>query len=262
MDVENDWKNVREKAGFGNKRKINIFWRAAAIVVVILGVGVLSKQYIFSPDMHIIATGDNHKEILLPDGSQVHLNSHSQLTYPEKFKRSRHVSLSGEGFFEVKRDPKSPFKVHINEVASVEVLGTSFNVNAPNESKTVRVQVVEGKVSFSANNQNGSGTILVMNEQAVLRDGEIFKNDQPNRNFLSWKTGIIYFEQDKISSVIEILSSYYNREIILDPAVDQELIFTSAIDNQELEDVLEEISLVLKLIITYNPDAIKISKQH
>ena len=261
IDVDKDWENVREKAGLGKRRKVSLFWRVAAIAIVILGVGFLSKQYILTPDLLFIETGEKHAEILLPDGSLVLLNSYSRLTYPEKFRRSRQVSLNGEGFFDVKRDPQRPFLVNINELASVEVLGTSFNVNAPQKSQTVKIQVVEGKVSFSANKQNGTGTILVMNEQAVLRDGKIFKDDRPNRNFLSWKTGIIYFEQEKVSRVIDILSSYYNTELILDSTVDKDLVFTSTIVNQELEDVLEELSLVLELKITYNPDAITISKQ-
>jgi len=262
IDMEKDWENVRDKAGLGKRRKVSHYWRVAAIAIVILGVGFLSKQYILAPDLLFLETAENRAEVVLPDGSLVHLNSHSRLTYPEKFKRNRNVSLSGEGFFEVKKDQKRPFKVDVLELASVEVLGTSFNVNASNENKTVSVQVVEGKVSFSANKIDGTGTILVMNEQAVLKDGEILKNDRPNRNFLSWKTGIIYFDREKISRVIDILNSYYNREFIIDPSVDKDLVFTSTIDNQELEDVLEEISLVLKLIITYSPDAITISKQN
>ncbi len=229
---------------------------------MLLGVGFLSKQYILTPDLLFIETAENRTEVILPDGSLVHLNSHSSLTYPEKFNRNRYVSLSGEGFFEVTKDPKRPFKVDILELASVEVLGTSFNVNGSNTKKTVNVQVVEGKVSFSANKKDGSGTILVMNEQAELREGEILKNDRPDRNFLSWKTGIIYFEQENISRVLDVLNTYYSREIILNEDVDKDLVFTSTINNQELEDVLEELSLVLDLKITYNPDAITISKRN
>ena len=260
IDVEKDWENVRDKAGFGKRRNVSLFWRVAAIAIVILGVGALANQYIFTPDMLAVASGDNQKEVVLPDGSLVHLNSDSRLTYPKKFRRSRQVTLSGEGFFEVKRDPQRPFLVNINELASVEVLGTSFNINSQLEGQTIKVQVVEGRVSFSANNQNGTGTILVMNEQAVMKDSEIAKTKAQDRNFLSWKTGIIYFDQEKISIVLDLLSSYYDIEFIMDPSIDKDLVFTSTIDNQELEDVLEEISLVLELKITYNPDAITISK--
>ena len=262
IDVKTDWENVRAKAGIGKRRRVTIFWQVAAVAIVILGVGFLSNQYILPPDMQVVSSGENQKEVILPDGSLVHLNSQSQLTYPEKFRRNRNVELDGEGFFEVKKDPKRPFKLDVNELASVEVLGTSFNVKASNANKTVNVQVVEGKVSFSAKEKDGSGTILVMNEQAELRDGEILKSDRPNRNFLSWKTGIIYFEQENISRVLDVLNTYYSREIILSEDVDKDLVFTSTINNQELEDVLEELSLVLDLKITYNPDAITISKRN
>lgn len=262
IDVAKDWENVRAKAGLGKRRKVSLVWRVAAIAIVILGVGFLSKQYILTPDILFIETGENHEEVILPDGSVVHLNSYSQLTYPEKFKRNRYVSFSGEGFFEVTKDPKRPFKVNIHELASVDVLGTSFNISSTQEGQVIKVQVVEGRVSFSANKKDGSGTILVMNEQAELRDGEILKNDQPDRNFMSWKTGIIYFEHENITRVLDVLNTYYSREIILNKDVDKDLVFTSTINNQELEDVLEELSLVLDLIITYSPDAITISKRN
>lgn len=62
--------------------------------------------------------------------------------------------------------------------------------------------------------------------------------------------------------MVRQLEEHYNRVIHLDKNIPEEITFTSTIDNQEIEDVLEEMSLVLELIITYNPDTITISRQN
>ena len=68
---------------------------------------------------------------------------------------------------------------------------------------------------------------------------------------LSWKTGILYFDQSFIGDVVNQLENHYKMKILLDEDVPADLQFTSTIDNQELESVLEEMSMVLGLEITY-----------
>lgn len=119
-------------------------------------------------------------------------------------------------------------------------------------NESVNVQVVEGKVALYAYDNTGVKEILEKGDQAEMHHGVITMNNQMDMNFLSWKTGVLYFVQDEITSVVDILNKYYNREMILDNSVDKELSFTSTIDNQELESVLEELSLVLG--ISYSID--------
>jgi len=247
IDVEGDWNVVKHRMDFPKNRRISTVWRAAAIAILLLGVGFIAKQYVLNPPEIIIAmTGEEQKEVLLPDGSQVFLNRYSQLTYPEKFrKNNRQVSLTGVGFFEVTHDPSKPFQVNVADQANVEVLGTSFNIHAPAEGESVSVQVVEGRVAFYAQGKVETRKILEKDDQAEIQNGIIEMNTRINANFLSWKTGILYFDQESMEQVIDALGTHYNREIMLDPSVDTQLTFTSVIDNQELESVLEEMSLVL-----------------
>lgn len=99
-----------------------ILWRAAAIAILMLSIGFLAKQYIQNPPASIIArSGEEQKVIQLPDGSQVFLNKNTALTYPEKFRRNnRQVKLTGEGFFEVTKNPHKPFVVNVADRANVE----------------------------------------------------------------------------------------------------------------------------------------------
>ena len=260
IDVEGDWNKVKNRIQFEKKRRISTLLKVAAITVILLSIGLIMKQYLFGPQEMIMAmTVEGHKEVLLPDGSLVYLNQHSRLTYPEKFrKNSRRVSLSGEGFFQVAHNPARPFNVNVAGLANVEVLGTSFNIQTIKEEEAVKIQVVDGKVAFFAKGKDDSGKILEKDDQAELQDGIIVMNTEAELNFLSWKTGIIYFEQEKIEDVTDLLERHYKLNIELDGSVSRELTFTSVIDNQEIEAVLEEISLVLGISYTFQDDQVKI----
>ena len=273
LDTAADWAKVRERMGFhaevhpgvsaGSKRPLWI-WSAAAMIILLLGVGWLTGGIQLTPTRMVVAsTGEMKKEVLLPDGSVVNLNRNSQLTYPEKFRRkSREVAFLGEGYFEVTPNPEKPFVIHIADLAGVEVLGTAFNINALPDDPSVSVQVVEGRVAFYSSEAPEKWTILHPDEQAVLQEGNISKGNTVDQNFLSWKTGVLSFDQENITSVLEDLGSYYNRRIILEDPGEDQLRFTSVINNQDLESVLEELRLVLGLayrtegstIRLYRPD--------
>jgi len=264
IDTEKDWAIVRKRIGFSERPGLPSLFQVAAILIMLLSVGFLTKVYLLdTPDMIVAATGEQQQEFSLPDGSLVYLNSHSELQYPEKFRRARRsVRLIGEGFFEISQDPGRPFLVNIADRATVEVLGTSFNINSQGESDEIHVHVVDGRVAFYTREAKRDRTIMNKGDQAELREGQILLNTTQDVNFLSWRTGVLSFLHSPIDQVVAQLEKHYWRTILLDKSISTDLTFTSTIDNQELEDVLEEMSLVLELIITYNPDTITISKQH
>lgn len=267
IDLESDWKELKSGIGFGKemspgKRHLASTWWAAASIILLLGIGFLSKQYLFaSHEMIIARAGDTPKEVLLPDGSSVTLNSMAELAYPEKFRnRKREVQLSGEAFFKIERNLQKPFMVHIEEKAMVEVLGTSFNIRSEQSGEAVSVLVLEGRVAFTDAEEKLSEIILNKDEQATLTRGRIQREETINKNMLSWKTGILYFNQSLIGDVVKQLEIYYNREILLEEDIPDDLQFTSTIDNQDLENILKELSMVLGLTIGFEDEHILISK--
>ena len=88
---------------------------------------------------------------MLPDSTVVFLNSESSLRYPSSFKNSkeRKVELKGEGYFEVTKDVEKHFIVSTVHRSQVEVLGTSFNIEAYEESPEVSTTLIKGKINFS-----------------------------------------------------------------------------------------------------------------
>ena len=257
IDIEEDWKKVQGRLNKETPRRLYPFWRMAAAVILLLGVGFIAQKYLTpSPDMLTVVSGEQMKEVVLPDGSMVTLNRQAQLVYPEKFnRRQREIKLNGEAFFEVVRNPSKPFQVDVDQKALVRVLGTSFNINHDASGESISVQVLEGKVAFSSS-KGSNEVILVRDEQATLNGGTITRPDTVDKNFLSWKTGKLFFDNTNIAEVIHELQAHYQVEIELQMNVPEDLSFTSTLDNQDLESVLDEIAMVLGLEYRYENEKV------
>jgi transmembrane sensor len=105
--------------------------------------------------------------ITLSDGSSVLLQPNSKLSYPKIFTgNERKVYLSGEGFFEISKNPQKPFLVYANEIIT-KVVGTSFRVRAYSDHPNVEILVRTGKVKVSSNELIGDSKqeiVLLPNE--------------------------------------------------------------------------------------------------
>ena len=68
------------------------------------------------------------QEVKLPDNSVVILSPGAGLMYGEKFEDDRReVQLTGDAFFEVRKNPSKPFFVYSGKLVT-RVLGTSFRI--------------------------------------------------------------------------------------------------------------------------------------
>src|SRR3546814_17700403 len=106
-----------------------------------------ATQNVETPIVHhtISIPRGGHYQLVLPDGSKVHLNAESTLKYPTRFsEHERVVELEGEAFFEVRKSETRPFKV-ASYGQVVEVLGTTFNVYAYHDSE-IKTTLAEGNV--------------------------------------------------------------------------------------------------------------------
>src|SRR5690606_33507055 len=122
-----------------------------------------------SPAFNTVATPNGGQyRITLPDGTSVSLNAASSLHYPTAFtENERRVVLTGEGYFEVTENKKQPFRVESNGQL-LEVLGTTFNVNAYSNEPTVTTTLISGRVNLSTA-PNGPNQLLQPGEQATMQ---------------------------------------------------------------------------------------------
>lgn len=146
----------------------------------------------------------------LSDGTQVWLNSASELTYPVEFNgKDRTVFLKGEAYFDVAKNEEHPFIVCVNEV-HLKVLGTSFNVNT-HTANSVEAVLVEG--SIEVRNKAGK-KVLKPNERGVVRGDNSIEVDQVDvMPFIAWKNGDFVFHNESLENIMTKLSLWYNVDI-------------------------------------------------
>jgi ferric-dicitrate binding protein FerR (iron transport regulator) len=106
--------------------------------------------------------------LTLADGTRVRLNAGSKLTYPDVFTGTkREVSLDGEAFFEVTKNPKVPFLVHAGKI-TVKVLGTTFNVKAYQGDANIETTLISGKVHVMLNDDPEKEIVLSPHEKLTV----------------------------------------------------------------------------------------------
>ena len=148
---------------------------------------------------------------LLPDSTTVFLNAGSRLRFPDRFVpgSERIVYLSGEAYFDVKRDPRSPFLVCL-EHSAIKVTGTSFNVKAYSDDTNETTTLISGTVSM------GIGTT---EQWIVLKPGEQGYYDATRKTLLqqtvdvnyytAWKDGVFAFYRQPLEEVMKTLGCWY-----------------------------------------------------
>lgn len=151
--------------------------------------------------------------VRLPDGSTVWLNSGSSLQFPNSFPdRERIVTVQGEAYFEIAKDPSKPFKL-LAAGAQIQVTGTKFNVKAYKNDSTVRTTLVEGSVRIKAGNKTDS---LKAGDQAILtKDGKIvkIKPDNAGKQALAWRENKFKWVHEDLKNIIGDISHWYGYDV-------------------------------------------------
>lgn len=185
-------------------------------------------------------------ELVLPDGTHVWLNSETKLEYPLIFETNREVNLSGEAYFEVKKDKQHPFVVNTGTV-NVEVLGTSFNIaNYPDENQT-EVVLGSGKVRLFTGKQHDKKAVsfLEPDQRAVFdkTTKEFAVNHVNIEKYIAWKDGILMFADDSMSEVIRKLSRRFNVDIELETYELNDYVYKATFKDESLSQVLDLLKL-------------------
>jgi ferric-dicitrate binding protein FerR (iron transport regulator) len=263
QETDNAWSSLHNKINEKSSEQRTIrfyqkpFFRIAASIVFILGIFWISYSTFIQSKFEITETRASHLEKVLPDGTTVYLNANSSIKFPKHFSaNNRKVELSGEAFFNVKKDAKRPFIIKAED-AIIKVLGTSFNVNTNNK---VEVLVKTGKVSLSSV-FNNKKLILTKGEFGILKNQTIEKVSISDINYLSWKTQLLDFRDAPLSYVIDVINKTYTENIFLDGKKTSELRLYAKFDKAPLNTVLESICLTFNLEYEQIDGEIKISNK-
>ena len=202
------------------------------------------------PEWHTlrIPKGGEYK-IVLDDGTEIWLNSASELKYPAHFVgNERRVQLTGEAYFQVARNEAAPFIVETRDM-DVKVLGTSFNVRDYQDENFLETTLVNGKVAFE---RGGNYSYLKPGEQLRLNkeDGKTTVETVDVLLYCSWKDGRFVFEKQRLEVIMNTIARWYNINVFYESSSVKDILFTGNIKRySDLEQVVNMLKLINKIDI-------------
>ena len=236
----------------------NIWLKVAAVAAIVLvGVLIYNRETIFFNSTkqlaltQVLTKAAEVKTIELADGSTVKINSGSNLKYPTHFDgETRDVYLSGEAFFDVKKDPEHPFIVHTEQLA-VKVLGTAFDVKAYQNDAFTETTLIRGKVSITVKN-NTQNFILKPNDKFTLSNGKASVSQLTIYNAVgadkvietAWTNHELIYKNNSFDEIAKLFERWYGINIIFKEVELKTVRFTGHVDKETLPEALN----VLKLI--------------
>lgn len=153
-------------------------------------------------------------QLVLPDGTRVWLNAASSIKYPTRFTgNERKVEVTGEAYFEVAQNVQMPFTVRISDQNRIEVLGTTFNLNAYTDENTINTTLISGSIRVRRGN---SSALLTPGQQAQITNAPEIKilHHTDIEKTLAWKKGMFNFQDLTFPEVARQLERWYDIEIV------------------------------------------------
>jgi transmembrane sensor len=209
--------------------------------------------------------------LLLPDGTQVWLNSNSKLKYAADFNtRFREVELEGEAYFDVVSDSRRPFIVHASAI-DIKVLGTAFTVKSYPQDETVEATLLKGAIEISGRDNPNAPRIILKPDEKLVLDKHLLATTHPslpvnttgfrpvrpdisvnripanipdsNKVETAWLYNRLVFNGDSFKELAEKMDRWYNVRITFKDEELNKYHFGGAFANESLPDALNALQL-------------------
>ncbi len=201
-------------------------------------------------------------QLQLSDGTRVYLNSHTILSFPEKFSgKERRVKLDGEAYFEVQKDKEHRFIVETSNL-DVCVYGTSFNVNT-NYLNSIRTTLESGSVGIiSHHNPEKEFRLEPLEMIKFDKDGCFISKSKVDPAICkAWKSGCFAFYNENLEEIMHTLALWYDVEVFIPNDNIKRLHFTGKFDRyKNIDTILDIICDIAGLDYSLNGKTITISE--
>ena len=236
----------------------------AAAFLIALFVGFLVRNNPFNSTVTYAYNGQNESSYVLPDGTSVNFNGESTISYPEHFaKAERSVDFEGVAYFDVAKDEARPFVLHCNNM-DVEVLGTSFLLNADKNAERYTVDLYTGKVKMTAFDEKGNVLSLVEVNPGERGVWNASASELKTMNYSEVKEDelltehVLVFNNEMLSKIVEALEYIYKVEIDLGESCASKKLTARFSDDESIDEVLETIALVSEVTVTKTDEGYQI----
>ena len=199
--------------------------------------------------------------ITLSDGSVVHLNSATELKYPVVFdEEKREVHVSGEAYFEVKKEEKRPFYVVVDGMR-IRVYGTSFNVNTQREG-VVQTVLVEGRVGIMAEGMDEECRMSPSQLAEYNKERSLIEVKEVDvESYVAWKDGFFVFEDESLEQIMNTLSLWYDVDVFYVNPQLKGLHFTGHMRRyDQIDNILKAIGSAVGVTFSVKDRSIWVSK--
>ena len=193
----------------------------------------------------IQANAGMRSQFNLPDGTLVHLNSGSKLSYSIPFDQAqRQVTLEGEAYFQVTHHPEWPFVATVlDDRLKVKVLGTEFNLHAFDDEPNIMLTLVSGKVDVETkgmDNKVYAGSLSPSEKASYnIHTGQMNIEKVDVQYETAWIEGRLIFKNTVLPDVLKKLSYFYNVKFDVKNEDIKKYRFTGTFDNKQLFQVLD-----------------------
>lgn len=239
-------------------------WVAAAVLVpfILLGASiyfVADRAGLFTTTEYAefqVPCGEQ-MQVVLQDGTVVHLNSATRLRYPKKFGLfSRKVELWGEGYFVVAKEKGRPFIVDLKGV-EVKVTGTQFNVKAYPAEQNVWVALDEGGVVLKGIKDKEYPLVPGESAEYNRTSGacQISKTEEVAQ-VSSWRSNSLNFYLTPLSEIIKVMERQYDVHFIVRDSALLNNRFTLSTSKVNVDDVLSDLEMVSQISFHRNKDGV------
>jgi len=237
------------------------FIRIAASILIVAGLGMLAFFLTLPAEDKLaeIKSDNVVRKEKLPDGSTVTLNKNTTLAYStDHFSRKRIVKLKGEAFFDVVHDESNPFLIEAADL-KIEDVGTSFNVQAKENSGIAIISVVSGEVKITT--LTGQVFNLVAGEEATynVKTKIVSKKESIEENISAYADRVFVFENAELKTVIDVLNDVYDAHLMIENHKLDSCRITVTFDNEQIDDIATVIAETLGLEVKKTNEQIILS---
>jgi ferric-dicitrate binding protein FerR (iron transport regulator) len=261
---------IMNKLASKKKRSFSFSQIAAAAILCIAFASLFLYLLNTPQNQEVTLTNGQQRQIVLEDGTKVTLNASSKIIYPTSFKDSstREVTLIGEAFFDVTKNPAKPFLIHTPRM-EISVLGTAFNVRDYAEENNAETALVRGKVSIWKTGTNDQKFILKPREKFVITklDRPEKASPSPSLKTITAPTGIaiqpftvsekdgsaletewllnrITIQDERLLDIALKLERMYGVEIKITNKAIASQRYSATFENEQLESILKALQTV------------------
>ncbi|MCW0482069.1 FecR family protein [Gaoshiqia sediminis] len=269
FDTQSAWQDVDRQISGRQRKKQQVYSLVfalsgmAATLLIVIGLQFYFSIFSGNPVSLAASTAyGSRTEITLPDGTAVHMNAGSSISYQRNASnRQRQVLFSGEGFFDVAKS-NQPFVITTGDGMKLKVLGTKFNLQAYPGDAINQTALIEGKVELQV---EGGHTLTLLPGQTASfeKNGKTLNLVQSEMaQVLSWMENKLYMDNMPLGEVCKRLERWYDVRIeIQDKMLSGSIHYSGVLNEETIIDVLDALCALSEIQYTMKGKNIIITKK-